>query len=102
MSTFQANPTILLVTPEVTYLPKGMGDIADNLSAKAGGLADVSATLISALFEEGADIHVAVARLSKYVRRRHCTSSNQEAGCHSARKCPLNEFTWPKTALFFI
>ncbi len=60
MSTFLANPTILLVTPEVTYLPKGMGDIADNLSAKAGGLADVSATLISALFEEGADIHVAL------------------------------------------
>jgi len=60
MDTFPANPTILLVTPEVTYLPKGMGDIADNLSAKAGGLADVSATLISALFEQGADIHVAL------------------------------------------
>ncbi|MCP4579885.1 MAG: glycosyltransferase [Deltaproteobacteria bacterium] len=60
MDTFLANPTILLVTPEVTYLPKGMGDIADNLSAKAGGLADVSATLISALFEQGADIHVAL------------------------------------------
>ena len=60
MDTFLANPTILLVTPEVTYLPKGMGDIADNLSAKAGGLADVSATLISALFELGADIHVAL------------------------------------------
>ncbi|EFK07724.1 glycogen/starch synthase, ADP-glucose type [delta proteobacterium NaphS2] len=60
MKTFLANPTILLVTPEVSYLPRGMGDIADNLSAKAGGLADVSATLISALFELGADIHVAL------------------------------------------
>jgi starch synthase len=60
MDKFSANPTILMVTPEVTYLPKGMGDIADNLSAKAGGLADVSATLISALFELGADIHVAL------------------------------------------
>ena len=60
MKTFLSNPTILLVTPEVTYLPRGMGDIADNLSAKAGGLADVSATLISALFEQGADIHVAL------------------------------------------
>ena len=60
MNSYLANPTILLVTPEVTYLPKGMGDIADNLSAKAGGLADVSATLISALFEQGADIHVAL------------------------------------------
>ena len=39
MDKFPVNPTILMVTPEVTYLPKGMGDIADNLSAKAGGLA---------------------------------------------------------------
>ncbi len=60
MDPFSANPTILLVTPEVAYLPKKMGDIADNLSAKAGGLADVSAALINALFELGADIHVAL------------------------------------------
>lgn len=56
----KANPRILVVTPEVTYLPPGMGNIADNLSAKAGGLADVSAALISALFDLGADVHVAL------------------------------------------
>ena len=54
------NPTILIVTPEVTYLPEGMGNLANNLNAKAGGLADVSAALISALFENGADVHVAI------------------------------------------
>jgi len=49
-----------MVTPEVTYLPNGMGNLANHLAAKAGGLADVSAALISALFDEGADVHVAL------------------------------------------
>jgi starch synthase len=54
------NPRVLIVTPEVSYLPAGMGKIADYLAAKAGGLADVSAALIAALFEQGADVHVAI------------------------------------------
>ncbi len=54
------NPRILLVTPETTYLPEGMGNLANAMTAKAGGLADVSASLISALFNEGADVHVAM------------------------------------------
>ncbi len=53
-------PRVLVVTPEVTYLPEGMGNIANNLAAKAGGLADVSAALISALFKHGGDVHVAM------------------------------------------
>ena len=53
-------PRVLVVTPEVTYLPEGMGNIANNLAAKAGGLADVSAALISALFHHGGDVHVAM------------------------------------------
>ncbi len=52
-------PCILIVTPEVTYLPEDMGHQAD-YSAKAGGLADVSAALISALFDLGSDVHVAL------------------------------------------
>lgn len=54
------NPRILIVTPEITYLPEGMGNMANKLSAKAGGLADVSASLVSALEEQGADVHVAL------------------------------------------
>lgn len=54
------NPRILIVTPEITYLPAGMGNMADALTAKAGGMADVSAALVSALFEMGADVHVAL------------------------------------------
>lgn len=53
-------PTILVVTPEITYLPTGMGNMAQRMSAKAGGMADVSASLVSALFNEGADVHVAL------------------------------------------
>lgn len=54
------NPRVLVVTPEVTYLPHRMGGLASFYTAKAGGLADVSAALISALFEQGADVHVAI------------------------------------------
>jgi starch synthase len=55
-----ANPRVLIVTPEVTYLPDRMKSMASFLTAKAGGLADVSAALIKALFDQGADVHVAL------------------------------------------
>jgi hypothetical protein len=54
------NPRILIVTPEVTYLPQGMGNLSDYLSVKAGGVADFSAILIKTLFEQGADVHIAL------------------------------------------
>jgi len=60
MSDSRKNPRILIVTPEITYLPDRMGGLASFFTAKAGGLADVSAALISALFEQGADVHVAL------------------------------------------
>jgi starch synthase/alpha-amylase len=60
MSETPCNPRVLIVTPEVTYLPDRMGGLASLFTAKAGGLADVSAALISALFEQGADVHVAI------------------------------------------
>ena len=60
MPASRKNPRVLIITPEVTYLPNGMGNMSNYLTAKAGGLADVSAALISALFEQGADVHVAL------------------------------------------
>jgi len=60
MDNVKSNPRILIVTPEITYLPDGMGNMANKLKAKAGGLADVSAALVNALFQEGADVHVAL------------------------------------------
>jgi ADP-glucose type glycogen/starch synthase len=69
----RANPRILLVTPEITYLPPGMGNMANRMNAKAGGLADVSASLVGALFEMGADVHVA---LPHYRRMFHIDAGN--------------------------
>ena len=60
MSEVTTNPRVLIVTPEVTYLPDRMGRLSNYLTAKAGGLADVSAALIKALFDQGADVHVAL------------------------------------------
>ena len=60
MNDIPCNPRVLVVTPEVTYLPHRMGGLASFYTAKAGGLADVSASLISSLFEQGADVHVAI------------------------------------------
>ena len=54
------NPRILVVTPEITSLPAGMNNMGGFLRAKAGGLADVSASLVGALFRQGADVHVAL------------------------------------------
>jgi len=59
------NPRILVVTPEITYLPEGMSNMVHYLRAKAGGLADVSASLVAALFRQGADVHVALPHYRK-------------------------------------
>jgi ADP-glucose type glycogen/starch synthase len=58
-------PRILIITPEITYLPKGMGNMANVLNAKAGGMADVSASLVSELYDLGADVHVALPHYRK-------------------------------------
>jgi len=61
----EKRPRILIVTPEITYLPSGMGNMAQRMSAKAGGMADVSSSLINALYELGADVHVALPNYSR-------------------------------------
>lgn len=58
--TRKTHPRVLVVTPEITWLPPGMGRNANNVVAKAGGMADVTAGLVTALFELGADVHVAL------------------------------------------
>jgi len=65
-------PRILIVTPEISYLPESLGNMARNMHAKAGGLADVSASLVNALHQIGADVHVA---LPNYRRMFHIEAS---------------------------
>ncbi|MGD8702217.1 MAG: glycogen/starch synthase [Desulfosarcina sp.] len=84
MSSAKQNPRVLIVTPEVTYLPERMGNFSRYLTAKAGGLADVSAALVNALFNEGADVHVALpdyrsifrGRLAPFLEREQWTIRN--------------------------
>ncbi len=68
-------PRILMVTPEITYLPRGMGNMAQRLCAKAGGMADVSASLVKSLYDKGADVHVTLPNYRKLFNlsseRRH-------------------------------
>ena len=72
-SNLPRKPRILVVTPEITYLPDGMGNLTQRMSAKAGGLADVSASLVKALYDQGADVHVA---LPNYRRMFHLDVAN--------------------------
>ncbi len=73
----QTKPRILIVTPEVTYLPEDMSQGA-NYSAKAGGLADVSAALISALYDLGCDVHVALPDYRSIYNGYSTKTHNQE------------------------
>ena len=50
-----------------------MGNLAQRLSAKAGGMADVSASLVAALYQQGADVHVA---LPNYRKMFHLETKN--------------------------
>lgn len=49
-------PRVLIVTPEVSYLPHGMGKIADYLTAKAGGLAEILHNVICAHWSQHLEI----------------------------------------------
>ena len=51
---------ILLVTPEISFIPRNMGKIATILQVKGGGLADISSALVNELFSRDMDIHVAI------------------------------------------
>lgn len=51
---------ILMVTPEVTFVPQKMEPGARSIAARAGGLGDICSAQIHGLFEQGVDIHLAL------------------------------------------
>ena len=53
-------PRILVVTPEISGLPPGMGDHACGVATMSSGLADLAAALVALLFDLKIDVHVAV------------------------------------------
>lgn len=94
------NPRILVVTPEVTYLPDRMGSFSHYLTAKAGGLADVSAALVSALFEQGADVHVALPNYRAIFHDRLAPRLRKELR-HFERKMPDDRIHLAEDRAFF-
>ena len=54
------HPRVLIVTPEVTFVPHGMGPASRSISARAGGLGDICAAQIHAMHEWGLDVHLAM------------------------------------------
>jgi glycogen synthase len=60
MTSHRQHPRILLVTPEVTFVPQGMGPGSRSISARAGGLGDICAAQIHGLYERGVDVHLAI------------------------------------------
>ena len=73
-------PRILLVTPEVTYLPRSVRETYHCLNDRDGGLADMTAALIQALYHLGADIHVALPHY-RTIFNRHASRIASRWGC---------------------
>lgn len=61
-------PRILLVTPEITELASGFGNLSNVVSAKGGGLADISSALIDEMMKMGLDVHVALPKYERQMR----------------------------------
>ncbi|MDY6914720.1 MAG: glycogen/starch synthase, partial [Candidatus Cloacimonadota bacterium] len=62
-------PKILICTPEITELPEGMGNAANLISAKGGGMGDISASLIRYLQESGDyELHIVLPKYDNKIR----------------------------------
>jgi len=62
-------PRVLICTPEITELPEGMGNAAQYIRAKGGGLGDISAGLIQHLHKDNRfELHVVVPRYDAKIR----------------------------------
>jgi len=60
MSDHSSDPRVLIIAPEIYCLPKAKDNHYQFINAKAGGLSDVSTALISALNNQGVDVHIAL------------------------------------------
>jgi len=64
-----AKPKILICTPEITELPEGMGNAANIVTAKGGGMGDISASLIRYLNEsEDFELHVVLPKYDNKIK----------------------------------
>jgi ADP-glucose type glycogen/starch synthase len=62
-------PKVLICTPEITELPEGMGNAANLVTAKGGGMGDISASLIRYLQESGDyELHIVLPKYDNKIR----------------------------------
>jgi starch synthase/alpha-amylase len=71
-------PRILLCTPEITELPEGMGNMANLIAAKGGGMGDISAGLIRSLNESNEyELHIALPKYDTPIRQLTAFTNQQ-------------------------
>ena len=98
-SSSNIGPRVLIVTPEISYIPSGMFANAADLKAKAGGMADVTAGLIKALYQEGVDVHVAIPDY-RAIFQRHAPISTAINGYVKLNYVPGDRIHFSKDRTF--
>src|SRR5690606_21743761 len=77
-TTRRRRPKILVCTPEITELPEGMGNAANFVRAKGGGLGDISAALIEHFFNhDDFEVHIAMPKYDTRIREQANISQAQ-------------------------
>ncbi len=62
-------PRILICTPEITELPEGVGNAANLITAKGGGLGDISASLVRYFSDaDKYEIHVVIPKYDNRIK----------------------------------
>jgi len=62
-------PKIMLCTPEITELPEGMGNAANLVTAKGGGLGDISASLVRYLNDSKEyELHIVLPKYDNRIK----------------------------------
>jgi starch synthase len=94
------NPRVLVITPEVSYVPDGMDNSSPCRKARAGGLGDVSAALISALYEQGVDVHLVLPDY-RTIFNKHMPESIRNKTRLIRQKLPLERVHLAEDRAFF-
>ena len=100
MVPFRKEPRILVVTPEVSFLPDRSGAPSEAISARAGGLGDVTATLIQSLYTFGVDVHVAMPNYRQIFRANTRFPQMNEA-CDLSPEMPAERIHLVQDRLFY-
>ncbi|MCD6182242.1 MAG: glycogen/starch synthase [Candidatus Cloacimonetes bacterium] len=71
-------PKILLCTPEITELPEGMGNAANLVAAKGGGMGDISAGLVRHLSDSKEfELHIVLPKYDSKIKHMAAITRKQ-------------------------